>query len=273
VLREFISGTAQYKGAAPAALLFILGYAVLAVSEEVFFRGYVLSSFTVKIGAIPAALVSSAMFAGLYVWSFGASGLMIPGLFLSGVLYSLITLRTGSIWAAAGMHAVTSFAFGLVSPIIMDDLATDYSVMSLNGGGAGDLYHIISMAACAVIIILVLFAGKNRLAAPISDERRMYLKARKAAKYALEGVRGDDGMPYKDFAFSIASSVQSDGAKTAALLYAMRLGGAEFAEADYSGDVLDALKTLMSGKGVLNNQKALEIKYAAEKCRRALRNK
>lgn len=275
-LPELLMSNALYKGTSPVAVLFILGYIILAISEEAFFRGYMLSTLTAKTGAIPAVLISSAMFALLQISNFGASGLMILEMFLSGVLYAFYTLRTGSLWGAIGIHAAWNFAYGLVSPVVMGELSTDYSMFDFGkagGAGGGELYNIIFIIVSLAAIAAVVFAGENRLAVPLTDERRMYLSAKKAAGIALAGVRGEDGIPLKKYAYAVADAVYSDEAKAAAMLYIMRAEGVRFEEAGYSPEVLGAAEALFTGKGVAKDHLAHEIKPAASKCRYTMREK
>ena len=64
---EAASRATAYTGFQPVALLFIPLYIIQASSEEILFRGYMLSSITAKTSVIRAVLLTSALFALLHV--------------------------------------------------------------------------------------------------------------------------------------------------------------------------------------------------------------
>ena len=68
--------------------------------EEVFFRGFLLATLVVPLGAVRGALLSSAIFAAAHI----LVGAMIP-IFITGLLLSWLYLRTRSIWPPFLMHA------------------------------------------------------------------------------------------------------------------------------------------------------------------------
>ena len=68
--------------------------------EEVFFRGFLLGALVGPLGAIRAAVLSSAIFAAAHI----LVGAMIP-IFITALLLSWLYLRTRSIWPPLMMHA------------------------------------------------------------------------------------------------------------------------------------------------------------------------
>lgn len=77
---------------------------VPAICEEVFFRGFVQSSFEYKLKPFLAGLVTATVF-GLY--HFNPYGLL--GLIALGVYFSYATYKSNSIFVAAALHFVNNF--------------------------------------------------------------------------------------------------------------------------------------------------------------------
>ncbi len=69
-------------------------------TEEVFFRGFLLASLLPSLGAVRAATLSSAVFAGSHMLPVA----MIP-LFVTSLLLSWLYIRTRSIWPPVAAHA------------------------------------------------------------------------------------------------------------------------------------------------------------------------
>lgn len=82
----------------------ILLFALVAITEEVFCRGYLLNNLLEKMPRNVAIIVSSLIFSLMHVWNphFGLIGFI--NIFLSGVLMARIYLNTGDLWAPIGLH-------------------------------------------------------------------------------------------------------------------------------------------------------------------------
>ncbi len=86
-------------------LLFGLGVvAVQSVAEEAFFRGWVQPVLCADWGPWVGLIVTSALFGGLHIIAGAHGPVAVLNLFLGGVLFGLLALRTGNLWAAAGAH-------------------------------------------------------------------------------------------------------------------------------------------------------------------------
>lgn len=257
----------QYSGFKAVSILFVFAYIVQALSEETVFRGFLLSSLTQKTGALPAVAVTSALYALLYISNYGASPLNITESFIRGALYAFCVLRAGSLWGAIGIHAAWNFAFSQVSPVISGDLVTDISAFrSVPSNTAAQAYMIAFIAVEAAAIAAVLFAGENRLVVRLSEERRMYYSALKAARCALRGRRAEDGASLLKKALATAGAADGDAAKTAALLYNVRAGGTGIG-AGFSEEVLEAVSLLESkvSSRINKNTIAREVALAGQR--------
>jgi membrane protease YdiL (CAAX protease family) len=91
-------------------VLWLVTMVLVGLSEEYVFRGYALQSLSRGFGFRPAALVTTALFAGAHVSKPHENAIDIGMIFVLGLLLCLTLLRTGSLWLAVGWHA--SFDFG-----------------------------------------------------------------------------------------------------------------------------------------------------------------
>jgi membrane protease YdiL (CAAX protease family) len=89
----------------PAAVLVgALLVALQSVAEEIFFRGWLQPLLCARWGAWIGLTVASALFAGLHIIA-GAHGLTaVVNLFLGGLLFGLLALRSGGLFAPAAAH-------------------------------------------------------------------------------------------------------------------------------------------------------------------------
>jgi len=85
-------------------LFLIFIFMLVAVTEEVMFRGYILNNLTEKLSRNLAIIVSSLIFAALHLWNphFGLIGFV--NIFLSGVLMAIMYLNSKDLWAPIGLH-------------------------------------------------------------------------------------------------------------------------------------------------------------------------
>ncbi len=80
-----------------------------AAAEELLFRGVILSGLSATFPERTAIIVSALMFATLHL-----SPLNFVHTSLMGVVYALLTVRTGSLWPSIGLHAAWNIAFLLI---------------------------------------------------------------------------------------------------------------------------------------------------------------
>ncbi|MCA1596484.1 MAG: CPBP family intramembrane metalloprotease [Chloroflexi bacterium] len=87
-------------GAAMAVVFLGVGAA-----EEFLFRGIVLQRIVPPLSPGAAAVVSSLVFAGVHISNPGENLIGIVQVFVAGLLFAVIVLRTGNLWMAIGLHA------------------------------------------------------------------------------------------------------------------------------------------------------------------------
>lgn len=113
------------------ALLWLTAAVLVGFVEETVFRGFLFNGLQQRMGVFKAALASSVMFGLLHVCNalFGAEasflGAQIVLAFGLGMVFALMTVRSGSVWPAVFLHAAADavglsalggFAEGLQSP-------------------------------------------------------------------------------------------------------------------------------------------------------------
>jgi membrane protease YdiL (CAAX protease family) len=92
-----------------APLLWLIAMLLVGVTEEYVFRGYALQSLWRGAGFWPAALITTALFAGAHLSKPHENAVDIGMIFILGVLLCLSVRITGSLWWAAGWHAAFDF--------------------------------------------------------------------------------------------------------------------------------------------------------------------
>jgi uncharacterized protein len=91
-------------------LLWFVANILIGLSEEYTFRGYALQSLWRGAGFWPAALITTAIFAGDHLEKPGENAMDIGMIFFLGLTLCLSVRKTGSLWWAVGWHA--GFDFG-----------------------------------------------------------------------------------------------------------------------------------------------------------------
>ena len=106
--------TAGPPPAAPAAFVpMLFGLAVVAlqsVAEETFFRGWLQPLLCADWGVRLGLPITSALFGGLHVIAGAHGPLAVMNLFLGGLLFGLLALRSGGLWAPAAAHFAWNWA-------------------------------------------------------------------------------------------------------------------------------------------------------------------
>lgn len=97
----------EYVAALAQALAF---FAVAAAAEEVAFRGYAFQALVQGIGAWPAAVVTSGLFALGHAGNPDVNGVALANIFLAGVMLAVAYLKTRSLWFATGVHVGWNWA-------------------------------------------------------------------------------------------------------------------------------------------------------------------
>lgn len=97
----------EYVAALAQSLAF---FAVAAAAEEAAFRGYAFQALVQGIGAWPAAVATSALFALAHAGNPDVSAIALANIFLAGVMLAVAYLKTRSLWFATGVHVGWNWA-------------------------------------------------------------------------------------------------------------------------------------------------------------------
>lgn len=88
-----------------------------AGGEEIFFRGWIQPVLCARLGPWVGLLMASGLFAALHLVGGVRSPLSVVNILLAGLLFGLLALRTGGIWAAFCAHLAwnwtETYGFGL----------------------------------------------------------------------------------------------------------------------------------------------------------------
>ncbi len=96
------------RGAGPAiayALVWLLIFALVGVSEEALFRGYPLATLARGMGFWPAALVMGLLFGAVHASNGGETLLGLGQVVVAALAFTVLLRVTGSLWASIGFHA------------------------------------------------------------------------------------------------------------------------------------------------------------------------
>ena len=175
VLFSFLFGGLTISGITPnfsigIFVLYLLGYMVQGMAEEVLCRGYFLSSYARRYPIYAAVLANSLLFASLHLLNSGITVLAFINLTLFGIFASLYFIRRGSIWGIGAFHSIWNLVQGNFYGIQVSGTPLGNSLFAttltegktlLNGGSFGMEGSLICTAVY-LIGIIVLLRCKNK---------------------------------------------------------------------------------------------------------------
>lgn len=157
-------------------VLFTGSFIIQGAMEEIFCRGFLLHALKEKTGVVAAVVVSTIMFilphcGTLFADSSVYGVIGIVNLILISIIFSLLTLRYQSIWAACGLHtcwnAIIYCVLGLnisgnedQATAVFDIKLADNNIF--NGGAYGVEANVVTMAV--LVVTIVLLAAMNQKA-------------------------------------------------------------------------------------------------------------
>lgn len=153
--------------------VFLVGLAVGTVEEAVF-RGVIMKAIEMRWGKAAAVIVPSLLFAAAHVLNGGLSVTSFLQLLLAGsvvgVLFSLVTYESGSIWPAALMHSIWNIfmASGIlnIGGEAMENCIFNYVLETksplITGGEFGAEASVVSIGAYLIFIALAAVLLKKK---------------------------------------------------------------------------------------------------------------
>lgn len=172
----YASGTMSYQGMVLSTswfviLLWLLGFIVQGMEEEVIFRGFLMISLSNRMPMIWAIVINSILFSLMHFFNTGFDILPMINLFLFGLFVSLYFLRTDNIWGIAAIHSVWNWSQGNLFGISVSGIGVENTVWKfvpnpeykiINGGDFGlEGGLAITFVLCAAILITGLSLRKK----------------------------------------------------------------------------------------------------------------
>lgn len=165
---EFKIGNATNKLEIITGSVFFFGIAT-GIAEESIFRGVILGVLEKKLNRKWAILIPSVVFGGLHIIGrqldiISIIQLMVAGTFV-GVLFSLITIESNSIWNSAIVHSIWNIVFigKIINIGISENPESIYNIVLLSKNlliTGGDFGVEASLPAIAIYIIFSLIVYK-----------------------------------------------------------------------------------------------------------------
>jgi membrane protease YdiL (CAAX protease family) len=144
-------------------LLSVVLYIIVAVSEEVLLRGYILRSLMISFNKYIALIVSSVLFSLMHGFNPNVDMFGLTAIFLAGILLGISYIHTKNLWFPIALHLSwnlfqTGFGFNVSG-------GDSYSLIEfgikennlLNGGAFGFEGSILSVIAMSLTIIAIAF--------------------------------------------------------------------------------------------------------------------
>ena len=153
--------------------VFVVGLAVGAVEEAVF-RGFAMKALEMRWNKAVAAIVPSVLFGAVHALNGQLSivsfiQLLVAGSIV-GILFSLVTYESGSIWSAALMHAVWNMCMaGSILNIYTEPVENcifnyvlESKSMLITGGEFGAEASVISIGAYLIFTVIAVILLKKK---------------------------------------------------------------------------------------------------------------
>jgi membrane protease YdiL (CAAX protease family) len=151
------------------ALVWLLAFLLVGMSEEMFFRGYVQSALTRGIGFWPAAALISIVFGACHVGNPGESYAGLTGVVVFGLIFCALLRISGSLWLGIGFHTAwdwsQSYLYGtpdsgtMMRGHLLETRAIGDALIS--GGNAGPEGSLLGAPVMAAGIVLLILAWRR----------------------------------------------------------------------------------------------------------------
>lgn len=127
-------------------VMFLLGYMIQGMAEEVMCRGYFLVSVSRRYPLAVGIAANSVLFAALHLLNNGISVLAFINLMLFGIFASVYFVKRGNIWGVGALHSIWNLVQGNVYGIRVSGMQSNCTILSsemvagrelINGGDFG----------------------------------------------------------------------------------------------------------------------------------------
>lgn len=146
-------------------VVWLVGFLLAGVSEEMLYRGYLQSTLTRGMGYWPAAVLLSVMFGLLHLQNPGESYFGIFQVVVAGLLFALLLRLSGSLWLGIGFHGAwdwaQSFLYGTPDSALMAQqhwlVSHPVGDMRMSGGAVGPEGSLLQVPATLVGLLLLIW--------------------------------------------------------------------------------------------------------------------
>lgn len=162
-IKIFSSGTHLSNVIAP-----FLVFIIVAIGEEMIFRGYVLNNLLYSFDKRVALIISAIVFALFHSMNPSVSWISILNIFAGGILLGAIYLQRKNLWMPIGFHFAWNFVQGPVLGYPVSGLnfpsllsQTSSGIEILNGGAFGFEGSVIQFIVCILGMLWLSFVKQN----------------------------------------------------------------------------------------------------------------
>lgn len=150
----------------PIWLLYLLGFLVQGMSEEVMCRGYLMLSISRKSKLWVGVVWNSILFALLHIFNPGIGLLPLLNIALFGAFASIYSLKRGNLWGVCAIHSLWNFVQGNLFGISVSGLSSGasplYAVLPerqslFNGGSFGMEGGLCATAVLTMALLCAIF--------------------------------------------------------------------------------------------------------------------
>ena len=146
-----------------AVLAWLPAFLIVGLSEEFTFRGYAQYTLASGIGFWPAAVVLSAGFTAAHLGNSGESPMGLAQVFVFGMVFCFVLLRTGNLWWGVGFHAAWDWGETFFYGVPDSGLRAWHSLLSssfsgaawLTGGSVGPEGSVITPVVLVLTAVLI----------------------------------------------------------------------------------------------------------------------
>jgi membrane protease YdiL (CAAX protease family) len=167
-----LSGQIEFLKVHYNLLDFILSiglFVFVAISEEIFLRGYILSNLLESFNKYIALIISALIFSLMHAANSGFNLMSMVGLFIAGLLFGLPYIYTKSLWYPIALHFSWNFFQGTIFGFNVSGKDT-YSIITTkenaaniwNGGGFGFEASILSISFQIIALFIIFLIFKSR---------------------------------------------------------------------------------------------------------------
>lgn len=151
-------------------VMFLLGYMIQGMAEEVLCRGYFLVSVSRRYPLAVGIAANSVFFAALHLLNNGISVLAFINLVLFGIFASVYFVKRGNIWGVGALHSIWNLVQGNVYGIRVSGMQSNCTILSsemvagrelINGGDFG-LEGGLAVTIVLVVGTLIMLATKQQ---------------------------------------------------------------------------------------------------------------